>query len=403
MKKILAFILVSVMIVAAFAVTSSADKVNENITVQYANVAPNIDGVVEPGEWGKAIVEYRHEYKDDFDGVLHDHDKYDDWDFDFYAGWDDEYLYLAWIAYSDVHAGLPVEVKEASGSGWMWEFSCVQFILTREAPKNGVTNFQAGGEYSGNYMECGITLMDDGETEKVIWAKFKGGEAITANDWDALVTRDDVKKETHYEVRLPWKASGVPVVGNDKQLGITFAVAAQEIYGTDVPNYKIGNVKPGMLEWQDGILGGKNADAAGVITLAGAPEGHVDVSVEPGIPEGTLPADFTEESVKLTIESVNTSIQADQSTLITDPSKHTDYNTTYTGLLLLAPVEGEENTYYIVESLSGSTGEPLAFESEITDGMIAAAFHGDGTESEAAQRKATALGLEPGTKLHLFG
>ncbi|MBR5746164.1 MAG: hypothetical protein IKX92_02770, partial [Clostridia bacterium] len=393
MKKILAFLLVSALLVAAFAVTSSADKVNENITVQYASVAPNTNGVVERGEYGKAIVEYRHEYKEDFDGVIHEHDKYDDWDFDFYASWDEDNLYLAWIVYSEVHAGLPVEVKNTKGSGWMWEYSCTQFILTPGAPKKGETHYQ-GGEYDGNYMECGLTLMDDGNTEKVIWAKFNGGEALTANDWDGLVTRDDAKKETHYEVRIPWKASGVPVVGNDHQFGITFAVAAQEQY-TDV--------KPGMLEWQDGILGGKNADAAGVITLAGAPEEIGEISVEPAMPEGQLPANCTDESVKLTIESVNTGIQTDMSTLIMDPTKHADYNTTYTGLLLLAPVEGEANTYYLVESLSGTTGDPLVFESEITEGMVAAAFHGDGSESAAAQRKAAALALEPGTKLHLFG
>ena len=404
MKKILALILVSALLVAAFAVTSSADKVNENITVQYLRTAPNIDGTVSAGEYGKAIVEYRHEYKDELDGVIHEHDKYDDWDFDFYAGWDEEYLYLAWIAYTDVHAGLPVTVKETNGSGYMWEFSCVQFILTPGAPKKGETHYQ-GGAYDGDYMEVGLTLMDDGNTEKVVWAKFNGGESLTANDWDGLVTRDDAKNETHYEVRLPWQKSGVPVVGNDHQFGITFAVAAQEFYGDAIQNYNPGDAiaKPGMLEWQDGILGVKNADAAGVITLAGAPEEIGDISVEPMLPEGTVPGNVTADSVKLGIDSVNTGITEDKSTVIMDPTKHTDYNTTYTGLLLLAPVEGEENTYYIVESLSGTTGDPLSFETEITEGMIAAAFHGDGSESEAAQRKAAALGLELGTKLHLFG
>ena len=164
MKKIFALLLVAAMLVAAFAVTSSADKVNEHIDVEFMRTAPNIDGVVNPGEYPNAIVEYRPEYKDEFDGVIHDHDKYDDWGFDFYAGWDEEYLYLAWIAYTDVHAGLPVEVKNAKGSGWMWEFSCTQFILTPGAPEKGVTHYQTEGAYVGDYMECGLTLMDNGET-----------------------------------------------------------------------------------------------------------------------------------------------------------------------------------------------------------------------------------------------
>lgn len=117
----------------------------------------------------------------------------------------------------------------------------------------------------------------------------------------------------------------------------------------------------------------------------------------PSLPEGKVPS---EADLKLTIGGVNKTITTEASVLITTPSKHTDYNTKYSGLLLLAPVEDEKNTYYILESYD-CKGTEVVFQNEITKGMLAVGFHSDG--GDGLERKQAALALELGTKLHLMG
>lgn len=398
MKKILAFLLVALTVAALFVVpASAADDKNYKVTVpgvKNGQAAPVPDGVVKAGEYvSKTPI---HSFSANRSQFNTDHDEYGDWDVDFYTCWDADNLYLAWVVHSDIQVGMPSDkLSAAGGLGNMWEYSCVQFILTPGAP-GGTTKYQTD-QWAGNYLECGLTLVDNKEVGKIAWSAPVGLQKMDVNDWDGAIKRDDAAKTTTYEVRIPWKATGVQVKGDNAQFGLTYAASAQEQYTS---------VKKGMLEWQDGILGGKNADNAAVMTLE--PIGYeqtVIVPVDPVLKEGEVPAEV-KDATCITLDGLNKAITGEKAYLITKPTKENiaSYNTKYALGLLLEPVEGKANTYKLVEKVQGAAAdkEVIEFTTDIKDGMILALIHSDG-QKEGAARRDTAAGLEVGSELYLFG
>ena len=398
MKKILAFLLVALTVAALFVVpASAADDKNYKVTVpgvKNGQAAPVPDGVVKAGEYvSKTPI---HSFSANRSQFNTDHDEYGDWDVDFYTCWDADNLYLAWVVHSDIQVGMPSDkLSAAGGLGNMWEYSCVQFILTPGAP-GGTTKYQTD-QWAGNYLECGLTLVDNKEVGKIAWSAPVGLQKMDVNDWDGAIKRDDAAKTTTYEVRIPWKATGVQVKGDNAQFGLTYAASAQEQYTS---------VKKGMLEWQDGILGGKNADNAAVMTLE--PIGYeqtVIVPVDPVLKEGEVPAEV-KDATCITLDGLNKAITGEKAYLITKPTKENiaSYNTKYALGLLLEPGEGKKNTYKLVEKVQGAAAdkEVIEFTTDIKDGMILALIHSDG-QKEGAARRDTAAGLEVGSELYLFG
>ena len=398
MKKILAFLLVALTVAALFVVpASAADDKNYKVTVpgvKKGQAAPVPDGVVKAGEYvSKTPI---HSFSANRSQFNTEHDEYGDWDVDFYTCWDADNLYLAWVVHSDIQVGMPSDkLSAAGGLGNMWEYSCVQFILTPGAP-GGTTKYQTD-KWAGNYLECGLTLVDNKEVGKIAWSAPVGLQKMDVNDWDGAIKRDDAAKTPTYEVRIPWKATGVQVKGDNAQFGLTYAASAQEQYTS---------VKKGMLEWQDGILGGKNADNAAVMTLE--PIGYeqtVIVPVDPALKEGEVPAEV-KDATCITLDGLNKAITGEKAYLITKPTKENiaSYNTKYALGLLLEPVEGKANTYKLVEKVQGAAAdkEVIEFTTDIKDGMILALIHSDG-QKEGAARRDTAAGLEVGSELYLFG
>ncbi len=399
MKKILAFLLVALTVAALFVVpASAADDKNYKVTVpgvKKGQASPVPDGVVKAGEYvSKTPI---HSFSANRSQFNTDHDEYGDWDVDFYTCWDADNLYLAWVVHSDIQVGMPSEkLSAAGGLGNMWEYSCVQFILTPGAPDGTPGKYQTA-QWSGNYLECGLTLVDNKEVGKIAWSAPVGLQKMDVNDWDGAIKRDDAAKTTTYEVRIPWKATGVQVKGDNAQFGLTYAASAQEQYTS---------VKKGMLEWQDGILGGKNADNAAVMTLE--PIGYeqtVIVPVDPVLKEGEVPAEV-KDATCITLDGLNKAITGEKAYLITKPTKENiaSYNTKYALGLLLEPVEGKANTYKLVEKVQGAAAdkEVIEFTTDIKDGMILALIHSDG-QKEGAARRDTAAGVEVGSELYLFG
>lgn len=398
MKKILAFLLVALTVAAMFVIpASAADDKNYKVTVpgvKKGQAAPVPDGVVKAGEYvSKTPI---HSFSANRSQFNTDHDEYGDWDVDFYTCWDADNLYLAWVVHSDIQVGMPAEkLSAAGGLGNMWEYSCVQFILTPGAP-DGTTKYQTA-QWAGNYLECGLTLVDNKEVGKIAWSAPVGLQKMDVNDWDGAIKRDEAAKTTTYEVRIPWKATGVQVKGDNAQFGLTYAASAQEQYTS---------VKKGMLEWQDGILGGKNADNAAVMTLE--PIGYeqtVIVPVDPVLKEGEVPAEV-KDATCITLDGLNKAITGEKAYLITKPTKENiaSYNTKYALGMLLEPVEGKTNTYKLVEKVQGAAAdkEVIEFTTDIKDGMILALIHSDG-QAEGAARRDTAAGVEVGSELYLFG
>lgn len=398
MKKILAFLLVALTVAAMFVIpASAADDKNYKVTipgVKNGQAAPVPDGVVKAGEYvSKTPI---HSFSANRSQFNTDHDEYGNWDVDFYTCWDADNLYLAWVVHSDIQVGMPSDkLSAAGGLGNMWEYSCVQFILTPGAP-GGTTKYQTD-KWAGNYLECGLTLVDNKEVGKIAWSAPVGLQKMDVNDWDGAIKRDEAAKTTTYEVRIPWKATGVQVKGDNAQFGLTYAASAQEQYTS---------VKKGMLEWQDGILGGKNADNAAVMTLE--PIGYeqtVIVPVDPVLKEGEVPAEV-KDATCITLDGLNKAITGEKAYLITKPTKENiaSYNTKYALGLLLEPVEGKKNTYKLVEKVQGAAAdkEVIEFTTDIKDGMILALIHSDG-QKEGAARRDTAAGVEVGSELYLFG
>ncbi|MBO5869963.1 MAG: hypothetical protein J6Q89_04355 [Clostridia bacterium] len=400
MKKILAFLLATTLLCAMFVLPSAAaDNINYEEEFEFAKRAPSIDGVVKPGEYGVTPIHRYSESKSQFTQG-DDHDDYNNWDFSFYGVWDKDYVYMAWVVESAVHAGMPEEDQNADGvyddadTVYMWPYSCVQFIFTPGKPASGSGRFQTSA-WSGDYLEVGLGLSADGNQIRVPWSKPNNATALNVNDWDAAIVRDDANKTTTYEVRIPWSKSGLTEAGNGAQFGLTYAVAAQEHYDT----------KKGMIEWQDAILGTKNADNAAVITLTG----NEDIQIEQIAPvnpdakeEGELPAE-AEGKVQLVIDGVNTSITSEKAYLYTDPAKVASNNNNWATSILLAPVEGQEGQYTIVEKQTGN-GEAFSFTTEDTTGMIAFSVHSAGEDgSEGKARRDAVDALVEGDILGLFG
>lgn len=404
MKKILSFLLVATMLCALFVLPSAADdKINYKVDIPYVKTAPKIDGTVKANEYGKSLPLHTYsESKSQFADT--EHNELSNWDFDFHMAWDENNLYMAWVVKSDIHAGLPEKHFDNDGNiidgdfvesdyGWMWKYSCVQFILTPGVPDASKKQFQTS-EWSGNYLEVGLCLTDGGKQCRIAWSKPTGADALDPNDWDAVIVRNDSKKTTTYEVRIPWNKSGLTERGDGVQFGLTYAVASQEFFDT----------KKGMIEWQDGMLGGKNADNAAIVTLTGNKQVTVStISVEPPkneLTEGQLPATVTDDTVKLTIDSVDTGITAEAAVIFTSPEKMS--NTNWAHCLLLKPLGNDK--YQIVESKAGDGSGEVKFDTATESGMIVAAFHTDGAENSTGKdRKEAAVALAAGTELTLFG
>lgn len=393
MKKIIAFLLAAALCCAMFILPGMAAGDNEKVDIKYATKAPTVDGKVSSGEYVSALPTHDYSATSTEIASYQEHNKLTDLHYEFYICWTETDLYMAWKVYSSTFGALPEQYYTETGN--MWMYSCVQFILTPGAPDNTKATYQTA-QWSGNYLEVGLALREDGESCKVAWSKPAGAEALTVDDWDAAIIRDEANKVTTYEVRLPWNKTGVQAIGNEAQFGLTYAVAGQEDY----------NVTPGMLEWPNAILGGKNADNAGIMTLTGHKEMEItSIEVEPGLVDGTLPTDYVAgTSVALTIDAVDTSVGGNTSRVFTDPSKIADKSTAWSQVLLLAPVEGKDGVYSVVENIAGD-GTGIKFSSEITTGMIALAFHANDIAdgSEQAARKIAASGIAVGTELKLFG
>lgn len=402
MKKILAFLLAATMLCAMFVLPSAAasDKPYHNATLNAEIVegsAPEVDGKVGPTEYGLFPALVYSQNKDQFTIPNDDHDDYNDWDLKFYITWDEDNLYMAWVAETEVHNPLPKATFNSDGTiaseewpddgsqlGYMWMYSYMQFLITPGAPETGVTS------YDSNFLEIGLCELADGDVGRVVWAYPKGVTSadISINDWEAEVERDDAAKTTTYEVAIPWEMSGVAVSGTDAQFGFAFAVGAQEFYTT----------KKGIIEWNDAILGGKAPNNAGVITLTG---GDVEQTQQTDtLTDGPVP-DEAKDAIQLVVDHIDKPIAGEDIALQLDPS--VEINTKWAYAMLLDPVEGKENVYTLVATAQGQ-GEEVVFE-EYEDDMIILGVHSDGqTEADAADKlgyaeKVAAMSIPVGSEL----
>lgn len=394
MKKVFAAFLALALVCAVLVIAPAAAGTNPSYDIEFTDKAPTVDGTISANEYGRyplvswtlaedgatdeVILGTNYEITDDPDLAI-----------EFYATWTDESLYLAWKVTTDYDYRIPDTLSD----GWMYEYCCVQFIMTPGAPDSTVQKYQTA-EWSGDYLEIGLCLKDDGNSYKVCWSQpQKVNGALSLTDWDFAGSREG--KVTTYECRLPWNKTGVDAKGDDASFGLLWAVGAQENYD---------EVAHGLVEWQDGIIGGKNADNGAIMVLTGSGQGTT--VVDPGVPvEGQLPDGLEESPIK--IQLLNSNVTTGSVALISRPEQVSEYNGNYSQGLLLRPsgtLDGLDGYYTVVENITGN-GSPLTFSSEIEDGDVALLVHSDKSDPSSADAIARELAesLIVGQEVYIFG
>lgn len=408
MKKILAFLLAATLLSAMFVLPSAAaNNVNYAVDFNYVGTAPVQDGVVKSNEYGSVLpLNTFSKSKDQF-VYTKGHTKYTKWDFDFYAAWDANNLYLAWVVRSDIHGALPKKQLDTTNGAvigddyegnkeltlqCMWMYSCVQLVLT---PGNPTAADYAG---NNNWLEVGFCELEDGTTGRAAWGLPAGvdKETISLDDWTAKVVRDDAAETTTYEIAIPWKMTGIYEAGTDKQFGLAYAVATQEQYYSETP---------AMIEWQDVILTGsssKKANNCAIVTMKG---GNVQIDTgRKGL--GTQPADVAGKT-QLVVDGVNKRIVGNDAVLFTNAKDaiakggidEGAYNLVWTYNLLVKPT-GNANEYEVVAAEQGIGEAPSFATIDVTDDMMLLAIHSDGTAgTDHYARRDAAQQLGAGTLL----
>ncbi|MBQ3598688.1 MAG: hypothetical protein II987_05430 [Clostridia bacterium] len=402
---LLSIALVLVMVFALVPATVSAASANAEYDLPYNSIAPKIDGVVGTGEYSTLPfhkVDYNSdEFLDEFDT---DHSI----NAEFYACWDSEAMYLAWVVYSELEA-YSSPVYGADNLGSMWQHCCIQVMYTPYHPTDAEE--VAPGTFTGDYLELGVTMHEGQTPIKCVWNASNTQTGIGSADWDFAgnveTTTDGIVAT--YEIKFPWKASGLESVGNGTQIGLGYAIG-------DQTNFNDHN---NMAEWMDCILGngGKKVPKnLAIITLAGnknddpieisdvsfAGTESVDIPVAPGnIDVNSIPADAT---AVLQQTPFNTGIVAGSSTIITDLSKVNDYNVKWAATAHLRPTDAA-GVYEVVEIVWGG-GNEITFANEVQEGDIALAVHGDDStdpNSESCQKREALRALVAGDLVTFLG
>ena len=398
MKRILAILLTVLMVSSLLAVCVAAEETeleNQELEIELLEKAPVIDGEITSGEYGKYPIHTFKQGEDNPGFKLSDCYAITDdpnLQIDFYAGWDEKNLYMAWKVKTKYDCRIP----EGIADGYMYEYCCVQFILTTGAPSKGTLKYQTA-EWSGDYLEIGCCLKDDGLPYKVCWSQpLAANGGLTLSDWEYAGSREgDI---TTYEVRLPWDKTGIQIVGTDAQFGLTYAVGAQENYET---------VCHGLIEYQDAIICGKHADSAAIVTLKSGDkeieqkEIKIAITSKDEAPEGKLPAGL--EASIFSPEKVNAAVGSENCALISKPENIAQYGCAWSYCLLLRPegkIDDIDGYYTIIDGVQGA-GEPPVFAEAFKPGDMVIAFHSDGGSGLARRDAAKALPM--GQKVYLFG
>ena len=398
--SVLSVALVLVMVLALVPSTVSAASANAEYNLPYNSVSPTPDGVVNAGEYSIRpfnSVDY------DSDEFLSAYDTDKSIKADFYACWDDEAMYLAWVVYSELDA-YSSPVYGANNLGSMWQHCCVQLMYTPYHPTDAEEI--APETYTGDYLELGVTMHEGVTPIKCVWNASGAQAGIGSADWDFAGNVEETADGivATYEIKFPWKASGLETVGNGTVIGLGYAIG-------DQTNFNDAN---NMCEWQDCLLGGKAPKNLAIVTLAGK-EGDdpievsqdltgnesIDIPDAPAnIDTNSIPSDAT---AVLQQPTFNTSITAGSATIITDLTKVNEYNVKWAATAHLRPTD-TAGVYDVLEIVWGG-GNEISFANEIAEGDIALAVHGDDSvdpNSDSCQKRDALRALVPGEDTVVF-
>jgi hypothetical protein len=182
-------------------------------SVNKAETAPAIDGVVADGEWDAYLIDSIDAENEAWSYAQFEKDNYYA-TADYYVTYDDTYLYLCVVVQSPYHY-CPIDQSSASS---MWQYECIQVKYSSKSP---------AGEYISEHFDRVIDKTAD--NEKVVissgFAVNDSGDTCYYGVEDALVacSRDDGEQITVYEVAVSFAELGItPEKGTE--LGLTFSI-----------------------------------------------------------------------------------------------------------------------------------------------------------------------------------
>ena len=227
MKKIGVFLVFALLSAILAANVSAAYVPPTAITIKKAVAYPTIDGNLDPAEWGAPVWSYA--YSDGTDLGAYEDQSSEGWLFtndpdeasvmnvvnnskiDFYAMWDETYLYFG------IYTESPVDVfsggMDEGEVGNSWNARGIQFEY---ADKDGTFN------------DIGFGTDGEGKTNQ-FW--FMGLNAGTAMSHDAKVVRNG--SAVTYEIAMKWADLNVEVPSAGSVFGFTLACNFHRVFDGD--------------------------------------------------------------------------------------------------------------------------------------------------------------------------
>ncbi len=167
------------------------------------------------------------------------HNGLEDFSGKLWSTYDDDYLYM----YARVHDDVFSQSKQG---GEIWAGDSIQFAVSAGMPGENL-----------QWYEYGMALTLQGP-ELYRWMAPQGFVTGSITNSDLQVTRDELTKDTIYQLALPWSEL-VPIVPSDGILSLSIVV-----------NENDGNGRKGYVEWGSGIGSSKQSSLFKPILLENA-------------------------------------------------------------------------------------------------------------------------------------
>jgi len=275
MKKLSVFLIIALLF-AIFTMNSAAFNPPASAVIKKAHERPVIDGNVSAAEWGDPIWSFAYTgsdisaYTDEPSGFwLFSNDTMDIVPFlnqtkiDFYAMWDEEYLYFGIITDNpvDVYPG----TMEDGPIGALWNSRCIQFEWVSD-----------GGEFN----DIGFNVDGAGNTNQS-W--FMGVNAGAKMNHNAKVVKNGTI--VTYEIAMKWADLYLSAPSAGQSLPMTVSFNFHRLYdGGAFTTIQMGGAimtkKPEMH---------LSVTLSGDLAVAPAPESEVPAEVPPTAPPETKP------------------------------------------------------------------------------------------------------------------
>lgn len=299
MRKILSVLIASAMLLSFTGVIAMADEENFATVeaLQFANdKAPTIDGVVSNDEWGTPTVsDINKDNKQTFVKVSANDMRFTLWTRYSFTG-----FYVAVVTDDAEHWNGKVPGDENN----IWDGDCLQIRLDAygcTADQGLSPSVSRDENWHSSYNEFAFALGNDGNTYSYSWHGVVDHADISGGDGRYVVKHDAAKKQTTYELFIPWDAilQTPPHVGTN--LGFSIGVLNGDAATGGYSNY---------IEWGTGIFDGRLANVYGsnrlVFSEARATGG--DALVDPNPDEPVPPIETVPET---DVGSVQTNAETD--------------------------------------------------------------------------------------------